>query len=220
MRLILQQNKQCFFPQVFKEPLDLSDKGYVEMTSLHPETAADMFLKFKVKGCKYMEAQIQSKKLFLCSGDKKLFDECGACLMQANARLIFCNEGIKTNLLLQLIKGVSLAGLAEAFALAEHCGLSEKDLLTIFSHMEFCNAFLLEKARLIVNRSFKEKIQHSVALMQKDMDLIMRIADDLKQPTMMVSKANELYKQARNYGNENEVDAAVVYLRKKKYHTK
>ena len=53
----------------------------------------------------------------------------------------------KMNLVLQLMAGVSLAGLAEGMALADRSGLQQKDVLEVLGLTSLSCPMLLEKGR-------------------------------------------------------------------------
>jgi len=115
------------------------------------------------------------------------------------------------NLVLQLMKGVALVGVAEGFALADRSGLSVKDVLEIFSLTSMFSPFLKTKADLIISMDFKD-VEQPIQHMQKDLRLALQLADTLKQPLLMASTANEMYKHARRLGHDSH-DAASVYMR-------
>lgn len=51
----------------------------------------------------------------------------------------------KMNLVLQLMQGITLAGLAEGMALADRAGLRQKDLLEILTLTSLSCPFILDK---------------------------------------------------------------------------
>lgn len=204
------------------EVSNLDNKGYVEMSSIDDETSLDISKLIISKGGRYLEAQIQGSKkeanegslMVLGAGDQSLFDDCQSCFKTIGKTVYFLGEvgfASKMNLVLQVMKGVALAGLAEAFALADRAGLSVKDVSEIFSQTNLCCPFLEGKANLMINSDFKNcemPLQH----LQKDMRLALQLADKLKQPLLMATSANEVYKHARKLGY-GTYDAASAYMR-------
>ncbi|XP_018027687.1 putative oxidoreductase GLYR1 homolog, partial [Hyalella azteca] len=105
-----------------------TDKAYVEMTGIDAETSQDLADAMMSKGGRYLEAQIQGSReqaengtlVILASGDRSLFDECQSCFQAMGKNSFFLGEvgnATKMNLVLQVIAGVTLAGLAEGMAL-------------------------------------------------------------------------------------------------------
>ncbi|XP_056639667.1 cytokine-like nuclear factor N-PAC isoform X1 [Diorhabda sublineata] len=200
----------------------LEGKGYVEMTSIDPQTSKDMCEIIKSKGGRYLEAQVQGSKneadegslVVLAAGDKSLFVDCQSCFKAMGKTAFFLGNvgyATKTNLILQLMKGVALVGLAEGLALADRCGISSKDVLNIFNLTNLACGYLSNKADLIVKREFKH-VEQAIKHMQKDMQLALDLSDQLKQPLLMTSTANEVYKHARRLGYDDH-DSSCVYMR-------
>lgn len=118
---------------------------------------------------------------------------------------------IKTNLILQIMKGVTLVGLAEALALADRCGINPEDMLNIFKWSNISCDYLNGKAAMIVKKNFKQ-VQQALEHMQKDMKLALDLSDQFKQPLLMTSTANEVYKHARRLGYDGH-DCSCIYMR-------
>lgn len=206
----------------FRKDDMLVDKGYVEMTSLDPQTSKDICELIEKRGGRYLEAQIQGSRkeadegnlVVLAAGDEKLFKDCQSCF-KAMGNTAFYLGGVgyatKTNLVLQLMKGIALVGLAEGLALADRCGISYKDVLQIFKMSNLNCKYLSGKAEMIVKKDFKH-VEQAVQHMQKDMKLALNLSDHLKQPLLMTSTANEIYKHSRRLGYDGH-DAACVYMR-------
>ncbi|CAH1159747.1 unnamed protein product [Phaedon cochleariae] len=200
----------------------LEGKGYVEMTGIDPQTSKDICEIIKSKGGRYLEAQVQGSKaeanegslVVLTAGDKTLFIDCQSCFKAMGKTAFFLGDvgyATKTNLILQLIKGIALVGLAEGLAMADRCGISSRDVLNIFNLTGLSCNYLSSKADLMVHKNFKQ-VQQAVEHMQKDMKLALDLADQLKQPLSMTSAANEVLKHTRRSGYDGQ-DASCIYMR-------
>lgn len=200
----------------------LKGKGYVEMTGVDPDTSKDIRERIENCGGRYLEAQVQGSKseaesanlIILTAGDKTLFKECQGCFKAMGKTAFYLGAAgyaTKVNLILQLMKGIALAGLAEGFALADRSGISSKDLLKIFNLTNLANPFLTGKAQMIIDNEFSN-VEQAVELMQKDMNLALNLSDQMKQPLLMAATANEVYKHARRLGYDGR-DAACIYRR-------
>lgn len=200
----------------------LEDKGYVEMTSLDPQTSKDICEMIEKRGGRYLEAQIQGSRkesdegslVVLAAGDQKLFIDCNSCFRAMGKAVFYLGDvgyATKTNLALQLMKGIALVGLAEGLALADRCGISQEDVLQIFKMSNLNCEYLSGKAELILNKDFKH-VEQAVQHMQKDMKLALDLSDHLKQPLLIASTANELYKHARRLGYDGQ-DVSCIYMR-------
>ncbi|KAK4887755.1 hypothetical protein RN001_004026 [Aquatica leii] len=200
----------------------LEGKGYVELTSIDTETSKDINNVITSKGGRYLEAQLQGSKheadngslIVLGAGDKTLFDDCQTCFQAMGKTAFYLGDvgyATKMNLILQVMRGISLAGLTEGFVLADRSGLSLKDVLEIFSITSMSSPALVEKANIIINQDFRNPrmpLQH----MQKDLKLALELSDSLQQPLLLAATANEVFKHARRLGYDKH-DSAAVYMR-------
>ncbi|XP_012273694.1 putative oxidoreductase GLYR1 homolog [Orussus abietinus] len=197
------------------------DKGYVEMTGIDAETSQDIAEAINAKGGRYLEAQVQGSKtqaqegtlVILAAGDRSLFDECQSCFEAMGKNSFYLGEvgnASKMNLVLQLMAGVTLAGLAESMALADRAGLQQKDVLEVLELTSLACPAILDKGRAIIEGGFPTQLplQH----MQKDLRLSLGMSDQLEQPLPLAAAANEVYKHAKRLGY-GQHDASAVYIR-------
>ncbi|XP_063987731.1 cytokine-like nuclear factor N-PAC [Diachasmimorpha longicaudata] len=197
------------------------EKGYVEMTGIDAETSQDIAEAINTKGGRYLEAQVQGSKthaqegtlVILAAGDRSLFDECQSCFEAMGKNSFYLGEvgnASKMNLVLQLMAGVTLAGLAESMALADRAGLQQKDVLEVLELTSLACPAILDKGRAIIEGGFPTQLplQH----MQKDLRLSLGMSDQLEQPLPLAAAANEVYKHAKRLGY-GEHDASAVYIR-------
>lgn len=105
-------------------------KGYVEMTSIDPETSADILDGIAGAGSRYLEAQIQGSKsqaeegtlIILAAGDQTLFEDCQTCFEAMGRNSFYLGDvgnASKMNLVLQMLAGVSIAAVAETLSLGK-----------------------------------------------------------------------------------------------------
>lgn len=134
------------------------DKGYVEMTGIDAETSQDIAEAINAKGGRYLEAQVQGSKthaqegtlVILAAGDRSLFDDCTSCFDAMGKNSFYFGEvgnASKMNLVLQLMAGVTLAGLAESMALADRAGLQQKDVLEVLELTSLACPAIVDKGR-------------------------------------------------------------------------
>ncbi|XP_054256833.1 cytokine-like nuclear factor N-PAC isoform X2 [Macrosteles quadrilineatus] len=196
-------------------------KGYVEMTGIDAETSQDIAEAITGKGGRYLEAQVQGSKtqaeegtlVILAAGDRSLFDECQSCFEAMGKNSFYLGEvgnASKMNLVLQLMAGVTLAGLAEGMALADRAGLQQKDVLEVMELTSLACPTILDKGKAIIDASFPTHLplQH----LQKDLKLSLSLGDQLEQPLPLTASANEVFKHAKRLGY-GEHDASAVYIR-------
>uniref|UniRef100_A0A1B6GI18 Cytokine-like nuclear factor N-PAC n=1 Tax=Cuerna arida TaxID=1464854 RepID=A0A1B6GI18_9HEMI len=197
------------------------NKGYVEMTGIDAETSQDIAEAVTGKGGRYLEAQVQGSKtqaeegtlVILAAGDRSLFDDCQSCFEAMGKNSFYLGEvgnASKMNLVLQLMAGVTMAGLAEGMALADRAGLQQKDVLEVMELTSLACPTILEKGKAIIDANFPTHLplQH----LQKDLKLSLSLGDQLEQPLPLTASANEVFKHAKRLGY-GEHDASAVYIR-------
>ncbi|EJY58091.1 AAEL017411-PA [Aedes aegypti] len=187
-------------PQVAKELVfgncgvmsaNLVGKGYVEMTGVDPETSHDIAEQIISKGGRYLEAQIQGSKnqaeegtlIILAAGERVLFEECQICFEAISRNSLYMGDvgnATKMNLVLQMISGVMLAGIAEGLALANRAGLQQKDVLEVLELTSMSSELVMQKGNAIIMGEFppQQELKH----MQKDLKLALNLAEGLEHP--------------------------------------
>ncbi|KAK8734192.1 hypothetical protein OTU49_006052, partial [Cherax quadricarinatus] len=198
-----------------------ADKGYVEMTGIDAETSQDIAEAIGAQGGRYLEAQVQGSKVqaeegtlvILAAGDRTLFDDCQSCFQAMGKNSFYLGEvgnASKMNLVLQVMAGVTLAGLAEGMALADRAGLQQKDVMEIMELTSLACPLMIEKGKAIIEGGFPTHLplQH----MQKDLRLGMLMGDMLELPLPLTAATNEVFKHAKRLGY-GEHDVSSVYIR-------
>lgn len=196
-------------------------KGYVEMTGIDADTSQDIAEAISLKGGRYLEAQLQGSKeqssdgslVLLIAGDKSLFDDCQSCIQAMGKNSFYLGEvgnASKMNLVLQLMGGVALAGLAEGMALADRAGLQQKDILEVLELTGLACPTMIEKGKAIIEGGFPTS--HPLKHMQKDLKLSLNMGDQLDQPLPLTASANEVFKHAKRLGYGDH-DTSAVYVR-------
>lgn len=196
-------------------------KGYVEMTGIDADTSQDIAEAISLKGGRYLEAQLQGSKeqssdgslVLLVAGDKSLFDDCQSCIQAMGKNSFYLGEvgnASKMNLVLQLMSGVALAGLAEGMALADRAGLQQKDILEVLELTGLACPTMIEKGKAIIEGGFPTS--HPLKHMQKDLKLSLNMGDQLDQPLPLTASANEVFKHAKRLGYGDH-DTSAVYIR-------
>lgn len=198
-----------------------AQKGYVEMTGIDADTSQDIAEAISLKGGRYLEAQVQGSKeqssegslVLLVAGDKGLFDDCQSCFQAMGKNSFYLGEvgnASKMNLVLQLMSGVALAGLAEGMALADRAGLQQKDILEVLGLTGLACPLMIEKGKAVIEGGFPTS--HPLKHMQKDLKLSLSMGDQLDQPLPLTASANEVFKHAKRLGYGDH-DTSAVYIR-------
>ncbi|XP_058987387.1 cytokine-like nuclear factor N-PAC isoform X2 [Musca domestica] len=200
---------------------DLCNKAYVEMSTIDPETSQDIAEGITQSNGRYLEVQIHGTRqeaedgmlIILAGGDRTVFDECQSCFKTIAKNTFFLGDvgnACKVNLILQTILGVSLVGLSEALALADRFSISLKDILDIFQLTSMKSDLLLAKGREMAKGDFNP--QQPLSHMQKDLRLVLSMAENLDQSMPVTSITNEVFKHTKRLGY-SEHDSSAVFVR-------
>ncbi|EDW03128.1 putative oxidoreductase GLYR1 homolog isoform X2 [Drosophila grimshawi] len=200
---------------------DLRNKAYVEMSTLDPDTSLDIGLAIKQCNGRYLEAQIHGTRqeaaegmlILLAGGDRSVFEECHSCFKTIAKNTFFLGNignACKVNLILQTILGVSLVGLAEALALADRFSISLNDIIDIFDLTSMKSPMLLAKGKEMAKGDFNP--QQPLSHMQRDLRLVLNMAENLDQSMPVTSITNEVFKHTKRLGY-SEHDSSAVFVR-------
>ncbi|KAH8273826.1 hypothetical protein KR044_001385 [Drosophila immigrans] len=201
---------------------DLRNKAYVEMSTIDPDTSLDIGEGIKQCNGRYLEAQIHGSRqeaadgmlIILAGGDRSVFEECHSCFKTIAKNTFFLGTDVgnacKVNLILQTILGVSLVGLAEALALADRFSISLNDIIDIFDLTSMKSPLLLAKGKEMAKGDFNP--QQPLSHMQRDLRLVLNMAENLDQSMPVTSITNEVFKHTKRLGY-SEHDSSAVFVR-------
>ncbi|XP_070142935.1 cytokine-like nuclear factor N-PAC isoform X2 [Drosophila kikkawai] len=198
---------------------DLNNKAYVEMSTIDPETSLDIGEGIKQCNGRYLEAQIHGSRqdaadgmlIILAGGDRTVFEDCHSCFKTIAKNTFFLGNvgnACKVNLILQTILGVSMVGLAEALALADRFSISLKDIIDIFDLTSMRSPMLLAKGKEMAKGDFNP--QQPLSHMQRDLRLVLNMAENLDQSMPVTSITNEVFKHTKRLGY-SEHDSSAVF---------
>lgn len=200
-----------------------SGKGFVEMTSIGPDTSNDICEAIIARGGRYLEAPIigggkqqadEGNLTVLVAGDKSLFEDCNSCFQAISKHSFYLGgqvgDASKMGLVVSMLIGNLIGSLAESMALADRTGLSQKDLLEILSLSPLNCHTLISKGKGMIEGNFATEMP--LSHMQKDLRLALELAETYEHPLPITASTNEVFKHAKHLGY-SEHDAAAVYIR-------
>jgi len=196
-------------------------KAYVDMSTVDVETMTDVCEAVTARGGRFLEAPVVGNKqlaiggqlIVLAAGDKTVFDECASCFQAIGKQTFYLGEmGLATRmkLVLNMLVGTTLAGLAESLALAGKLGLNINDVLEVLSHSSASSQFIREKGADIVASRY-QVAGCKLSLLQKDLKLAINMSDVVDQPLHVGSAVNELFKKAKAKGYGDHDISAVFH---------
>ncbi|XP_061185348.1 uncharacterized protein LOC133197103 [Saccostrea echinata] len=195
-------------------------KCYVEMSTIDEETMQDVAEAITARGGVFLESPVvgsrvpalEGQLIILAAGERKLYDECYSCFEAIGKKSLYLGADIgaatRMKLIVNMVMGTVVAGLAEAMAMAEKVGLDQEDVAEVLSVGALSCPTVIHKSQAILSQRYDPHfpLQHQ----QKDLRLALLLGDKVEQPLYVASSANELYKKARRLGY-GESDISAVY---------
>ncbi|SHO47801.1 NAD(P)-dependent oxidoreductase [Desulfopila aestuarii] len=194
-------------------------KGYVDVSTVDPETAMKIGRAIQGKGGRYLEAPVSGSKkpaedgalVFLCAGDRALYDEAGPALQVMGKKSFYFPEigqGAQMKLVINMIMGSMMTAFGEGLALGDKLGLPMTSVLDVLAQGAINNPMFQLKGPLMAEGNFNPAfpLKH----MQKDMRLALLMGDQHGQPLHTAAAANNAFIKARNSGFGDEDFSAVL----------
>ncbi|MBI1388762.1 MAG: NAD-binding protein [bacterium] len=199
--------------------------GYIESSTIDAATSRSISEAVKKQGGRYLEAPVSGSKkpaedgalIFLAAGDESLYQETAAAFDAMGKKHLFLGEvgqGARMKLVINMILGGMMATFCEGLALGEKSGLDGGLILEILDAGAAANPMFRVKGAPMLKGEFPASfpLKH----MQKDMHLALACGDELGLPLHCTATANEIYKQARAAGSEDEDFSAIFQVIKQR----
>lgn len=194
-------------------------KGYIDVSTVDPATAMKIGSAVQEKGGRFLEAPVSGSKkpaedgalVFLCAGNKSLYDEAGPALDVMGKKSFYFPEigqGAQMKLVINMIMGSMMTAFAEGLALGDKIGLPMNGILEVLAQGAINNPMFQLKGPLMANGTFQAAfpLKH----MQKDMRLALLMGDSCEQPLHTAAAANNAYIKARKSGYGDDDFSAVL----------
>jgi len=207
----------AFGPQGVIEAM-CEGKGYVDISTVDPACAVKIAEAIRAKGGSYLEAPVSGSKkpaedgalIFLCGGDKKLYEQCIDAFQVMGKKHLFLGEvgaGAKMKLVVNMVMGSMLSAYSEGLALASAADLRIDDVMDVVNNGAIACPMFSIKGPQMKTGSYPPAFPLKHA--QKDMKLALLLADELGVALPTSAAANEQYKAAKGRGKGDEDFAAV-----------
>ncbi|WCJ37315.1 glyoxylate reductase 2 [Euphorbia peplus] len=194
-------------------------KGYIDMSTVDPETSTKISAAITAKGGAFLEAPVSGSKqpaeagqlVILAAGDKALYETAIPAFDVMGKKSFFLGEignGAKMKLVVNMIMGSMMNAFSEGLVLAERSGLNPSNLLDVLDLGAIANPMFRGKgpAMLKSNHPPAFPLKHQ----QKDMRLALALGDENAVAMPVAAAANEAFKKARSMGL-GDCDFSAVY---------
>lgn len=194
-------------------------KSYIDISTVDPDTAMEIYHAIKSKGGRFLEAPVSGSKqpaekgtlVFLCAGDQSLYEDAVDALDVMGKKSFYfpqMGQGAQMKLVINMVMGTMMTAFAEGLCLGEKIGLDKTDILDVISQGAITSPMFQLKGPLMIEKNFATAfpLKH----MQKDMRLALLLGDAHSQPLYTSGAANNAYLKAKQDGCEDEDFSAVI----------
>jgi 3-hydroxyisobutyrate dehydrogenase-like beta-hydroxyacid dehydrogenase len=172
----------------------------------------------RAKGVAFLDATVsgsvgpakEGKLAFMVGGERADLDKAQPVLLAMGDRVFHVGPngaGSAMKVIVNLMIGMTVLTVAETLTLGQKAGLDPHQMLEILGQTAVSSPHLKNKGKMMVERQFEPAF--ALKYMQKDFDLIMEAAHDLKTPLFTSAIAHQVY-TAANVAGYGELDYAAV----------
>jgi len=210
----------CFGKQGVLEGIT-PGKGYIDVSTVDPQTSVEIGLAINKKGGRFLEAPVSGSKkpaedgalVFLCAGDDSLYHEAMPALEVMGKKTFYFGEvakGAQMKLVINMIMGTMMTAFGEGLSLGEKAGLNMSDIITVLDQGVIANQMFRLKGPMMAGGRFPSAfpLKH----MQKDMRLALQMGDENGQALFTSGAANASYIKARSKGCDDDDFSAVLQV--------
>ncbi|MFQ6633782.1 hypothetical protein Gotur_011984 [Gossypium turneri] len=196
-----------------------SGKGYIDMSTVDPETSCKISEAIALKGGQFLEAPVSGSKqpaetgqlVILAAGDKALYEEAVPAFDVLGKKSFFLGpvgNGAKMKLVVNMIMGSVMNAFSEGLTLAERSRLNPHSLLDVLDLGGIANPMFRGKGPEMLKDNYSPAfpLKHQ----QKDMRLALALGDQNAVSMPVAAAANEAFKKARSMGL-GDLDFSAVY---------
>jgi 3-hydroxyisobutyrate dehydrogenase-like beta-hydroxyacid dehydrogenase len=172
----------------------------------------------RAKGVAFLDATVsgsvgpakEGKLAFMVGGDRSALDTAQPVLLAMGERVYHVGPngaGSAMKVVVNLMIGMTVLTVAESLTLGQKAGLDPHQMLEILGQTAVSSPHLKNKGKAMIERQFEPAF--ALKYMQKDFDLIMEAAHDLKTPLFTSAIAHQVY-TAANVAGYGDLDYAAV----------
>ncbi len=218
------QSVKEVYSKIFSYFDDLTEKVFIDMTTIHPDTAKWLSEEIIKRNGNFLEAPVlgsvipaeKGELTIVVSGDKEIYER-NLDIFQVLGKEIFYmgDYGLASTMKLinNTVLGSFMAVLAEAYAFAKKVGIDPKLALDVLSKGAGQSLILNAKKEKLLKEDYSTHF--SVALIHKDLTYALDIAHKNSYPVILTSATRELFNSAKAYNLSDKDFSAVLEVFKK-----
>jgi 3-hydroxyisobutyrate dehydrogenase len=170
------------------------------------------------KGVAFLDATVsgsvgpakEGKLRFMVGGEREVLDKVAPVLMSMGEHFYHVGPngaGSAMKVIVNLMIGMTVMAVAETLTLGRQAGLDPQQMLEILGVTAVSSPHLKNKGKMMIEGQFEPAF--ALKYMQKDFDLIMEAAHELKTPLFTSAVAHQVY-TAANVSGYGDLDYSAV----------
>lgn len=198
-----------------------SRHGYVEMSTIDPETTRKIGAAIESKGAKFLEAPVSGTKkpaadgtlVILAAGNKELYDQslpAFAIMGKTSLYLGAVGQGAKMKIVANLVLGTMMEVLGEALALGLKGGLEGEQILNVLAQGAMANPMFAVKGPMILGGDVTTSFPLKHLL--KDLQFAQKLGNELQQDLPVTASVLKVFQNAQDKGFGDDDIAAVAKI--------
>ena len=198
----------------------------IDMSSIAPHTTKQVYSEVRKKGVRFMDAPVSGGTIgaekgtltIMVGGEKALLDEHLEILQSMGKTIYHVGEvgmGETVKMVNQMLVGINLAGIAEAFVMGTKLGVAPEVLYKVI-RASSGNSFLIDHRvpNYIFSGNFTQP-GFAIDLLRKDLGLALDSAKVSKVPLFITAQAYQYFTRASAEGLGKKDMSAVIELLEK-----
>jgi 3-hydroxyisobutyrate dehydrogenase-like beta-hydroxyacid dehydrogenase len=190
----------------------------IDMGSIAPEVSRSIAIRAKGKGVPMLDAPVtgnpkvasEGKLGIMVGGPKQVFDACLPIFEKMGSKIVYVGEngaGTTLKLINNLILGIAIEAVAEAFVLARKVGIDPQRVIEITSVGGARTGAMETRGPRMARHEFSPHF--STNNMYKDLSSVMKLAEEAGVSLPAASISTEMLRAAKSQG-KGDLDSCVV----------
>lgn len=191
----------------------------IDMSTISPEATRRIAERLKEKGAYMLDAPVSGGEQgaingtlsIMVGGETEIFERCKPILQAMGKNIIHVGSsgmGQTVKLVNQILVAGTLCAVAEALIFAQKSGVDLEKAIDAVKGGAASSWQLVNLAPRIIKRDFQPGFM--IDLMQKDLNLVMRTADEMKVPLPVTSLVHQMYYSLQSAGEGKSGTQALV----------
>ena len=218
------QSSEEVYQEIVNSGANLKGKIFIDLTTIHPETARKIAELLISNGAEFIEAPVigsvipaQNKELIvLISGDREIFEKTEEIFKNFGKDIFYMGDYGKAStmkLINNAVLGSMMVVLSEGILFGKKAGIPLDTVVQILGKGAGNSELLKTKKEKILKNDYST--QFSLALLHKDICYAQDIAKKLNFPAIFTGQSLNLFSSARANNLEEKDFSAIIEIYKK-----